>query len=345
MSRTYGKYVIPVLFIVALILAYFVLKPFIIPLLMSAVVAYIFYPVYKWVKKGVKNETLSATLVSLLIIALITLPVLFVINALSRDAYALYLTARDFFLVGDFLETCTLQMCVAARDFLSGNQVQLYIQQGLQTATTFVIQTASNFVVAIPHRIIEVFVTFFATFYLLRDGDKLTAKIKKLVVARKGKKQHIFKRFDEVMYAVLFGALLVAFIQGILGAIGFYLFGVSSPLLWGVVMFFLALIPFVGTGLVWVPAALFLLIEGIAQSDNGGIFRGIGLFVYGVLIISSIDNIIKPKIIGGRARVHPILVLVGTFGGLALMGLPGIVVGPVILAMSVTFLDLYVMGE
>jgi predicted PurR-regulated permease PerM len=120
------------------------------------------------------------------------------------------------------------------------------------------------------------------------------------------------------------------------------IFGVSSPITWGIAMFFLALIPYVGTGLVWGPAAAIMILQGASTSDNYLLWKGIGLAIYGLIIVSSIDNILKPKIIGHHSRVHPVLVLVGIFGGLALMGIPGIVVGPVALAMAVTLLELYV---
>jgi predicted PurR-regulated permease PerM len=338
----YGKYVVPALFIAGLTLSIFILKPFIVSLLASAIIAYIFYPVFLRVQKYVKNKTASAAIVSLLILLLITIPIIVMVNTLTRDAYSLYLSSKSFLASGNILDQCSLQICSSAKEWLGGSQVQAYLHKGLEVATTYLLSNASSFVGTIARRFVEVFITFFAVFYLLRDGEKLTDSIKRIILTRYGKKQHIVKRFNEVMYAVVFGALLIALIQGSLGAIGFALFGISSPITWGVIMFFLALIPSIGTGLIWVPASIILVLTGFITSDMTSIWKGVGLFIYGLLIVGSIDNILKPKIIGDRSRVHPVLVLTGTLGGLALMGIAGIVVGPAVIAMTLTFIELYI---
>ncbi len=337
----YSKYAIPVLIVSALIVSLLIIQPFIIPLITSAIVAYAFYPFYKWTNKNLlKNKTLAAILVALVVFVLITIPILMVANTISREAYIIYLQGKQLLSNELLLEDCTSTICETTRNWLSTTQVRTSIQKALEVGTTYLINSASKFIVGLPRRAVELFITLFATFYLLRDGDKVTEAVKCLIATRKRK--YILDRFNSVMYGVIFGSLLIALVQGIVGAIGFALFGISSPITWGIAMFFLALIPYIGTGLIWGPAALLLIIEGATKAQNSMIWKGIGLALYGLLVIASIDNILKPKIIGHHSRVHPVLVLVGIFGGLALMGVPGIIVGPVVLAMTLTFLELYV---
>ena len=128
----------------------------------------------------------------------------------------------------------------------------------------------------------------------------------------------------------------MALAQGALGTIGFYIFGVKSAIFWGVIMAIFALIPFIGPAIIWVPASLFLIINGIIANSYWEIGMGIGLFVYGVAIISTIDNILRIKLIGGKSEVHPLTGLIGIIGGIELFGLIGIFVGPILLSLLIT---------
>ena len=142
-------------------------------------------------------------------------------------------------------------------------------------------------------------------------------------------------------YAVIYGSIIIAIIQGTLGGIGFAIFGVPSPLLWGVVMIFASLIPYIGSSIIWFPAALMLIFNGYFNSEINPIIKGILLILYGILIVGTADNILKPKIIGDKGGLHPVLVLLGVVGGLSFLGFIGMFVGPIILAMLVVFIKIY----
>ena len=141
--------------------------------------------------------------------------------------------------------------------------------------------------------------------------------------------------------AVIYGSLIIAIIQGMLGGIGFWVVGLPSPLIWAIVMIFAALIPYIGSSIIWFPAALILIFSGYVDSEPILIIKGAGLILYGTFIIGLIDNILKPKIIGDKGGLHPVLVLLGVIGGLNLLGFIGIIIGPIILAMLVTFIKIY----
>jgi len=125
------------------------------------------------------------------------------------------------------------------------------------------------------------------------------------------------------------------------GTLGLYIFGIKSPLVWGIIMVIACMIPFVGAPVVWFPLGVFKVIIGLNSGNNYETIMGIGLLAYGFIIVSSIDNLIRPKIIGDRARIHPTIILLGILGGLAIFGFIGIVVGPLILSLFLTFAEIY----
>jgi predicted PurR-regulated permease PerM len=181
----------------------------------------------------------------------------------------------------------------------------------------------------------------FSMFYLFKDEGHMFVNLRKILPLKDVYKKHLFERFGKVISAIIHGYIVVAIIQGIVGGIGFLIFGVSSPLIWGIVMAFAALVPFIGTGVIWLPPALIKLVNGIANNNTGQIIGGILFILYGIIIISSLDNILRPKIIGNKAKVHPVLILVGVLGGLYMLGFIGIIVGPMILALFSTFIQAY----
>ena len=171
-------------------------------------------------------------------------------------------------------------------------------------------------------------------FYFLKDGKQLFHKIVPYLGTEKVQYTHILTRLKEIINGVVYGYLLVALIQGALGALGFFIFGISSPLLWGLVMAILSLIPFVGTGVVWVPASVFILLDGMFSDSNWLIFKGIALFIYGLVFIASSDNILRPKLMGDKAKIHPAIVMLGIFGGVFVLGPLGVILGPLILSLT-----------
>ena len=154
-------------------------------------------------------------------------------------------------------------------------------------------------------------------------------------------RNQVIKKLNDMSFAVIYGSLIIAILQGILGGIGFLILGLPSPLLWGIAMIFASLIPYIGSSIIWFPTALFLLFDGYLNLDTTLIIKGILLLIYGIFVIGTIDNILKPKIIGSRGGLHPILVLLGVVGGLKFLGFIGIIICTIILAMLVTFIKIY----
>ena len=203
----------------------------------------------------------------------------------------------------------------------------------------------SDLVISLPQATLNLFVVFFTMFYFLRDSDAFIKKISDVLSMGERKYRRITNRLKDITKGVLYGYFLVAFLQGLAGGIGFFIFGISSPIFWGILMALLALIPYLGTGLVWGPAAAILLLDGIFQNSDILIIKGILLFVYGFFIVGMLDNFLKPKIMSNRAKIHPVIILLGVFGGLILFGPVGVLVGPLVLSLTMVFIEVYMMKD
>ena len=354
-SKLYHKIFFIVLFLSILILAFFITKPFLPALLTGAILAYLSYPLYEGLLKYVKRKQIASFIVAIIIFLLLTVPFVLIIGIISNEAYSTYLTFSNERsslnhqnLGANFMNVvCRNEQWLSCRatKFIIGvlpeDNLDYYIKVTIQKITVFIINNVSKFVASLPLIFLNLFVILFVVYYLLIDGNAVVRRIKNIIPLKESHQQHVFKKFHDVTFAVFYGNILIAIVQGILGGIGFFVLGVQSPILWGFVMILFALIPYFGTAIIWLPAALNLLFIGYLQNDSSSTVKGIILLIYGLLVISSIDNILKPKLIGSRAKVHPVWVLLGVLGGLSLFGFIGLILGPVMLALLMTFVDIY----
>ena len=154
---------------------------------------------------------------------------------------------------------------------------------------------------------------------------------------RKKTVKRLVKEFGDITHTVVYAQLFVALIQGIVGAMGFYIFGAPFPIFLGVVVAFCALIPVIGTAIIWAPVSLFLILSGYFSHDYWILWKGVGLFFYGLLIVSTIDNILLAKIVHAKAKVNQIMVIIGVIGGASLFGIIGIFIGPILLPLLLTY--------
>ncbi|MBU0470089.1 MAG: AI-2E family transporter [Nanoarchaeota archaeon] len=323
-----------------LIISFLVIRPFILAIFLGALLAYIFYPLYKYLVKKFRNKTVSALLLCIFIFLIILVPMGFMINLLVKESYVLYLLVKQKLAIG-FFEKCSSDFCHNLKDFLQSDFVSSQLKEITKTVTDLIIRKGSSLLMSLPRLLLNMFVILFTMFYFMKDGELLLKRVEKFFSNHKNKYLHVLNRLKEIIHGVIFGYLLVAIIQGALGALGFFLFGIPSPLFWGLAMALLALIPFLGTGVIWVPASIILLLQGIFQGSNFLIFKGVGLFAYSLLIVSSIDNILRPKLIGGRAKVHTAIIMIGIFGGLVVIGPLGVIIGPLVLALTAELINLY----
>jgi predicted PurR-regulated permease PerM len=180
----------------------------------------------------------------------------------------------------------------------------------------------------------NVVIMFFTMFYFFMDGELLVKRIKYLSPIRDDYEELIFSRFLLISRATVMGTVIIGITQGTLGALALLVFGIKSWLLWGVVMVFLSLIPLVGTWMVLIPA-------GVIQILTGNLWQGIGILVISTVIISNVDNLIRPRLVGREAKLHDLIIFFSSLGGIAAFGVMGFIVGPVIAALFISVLDIY----
>ena len=331
-----------------MLLAFYIAKPFLPALITGALIAYLSYPLYGKTLKHIKNKNFASFIISLFIVLVFTVPFVIVLGAVSREAYSTYTTLSQHNLGTNFLKVvCQNEDWISCRavksmvSFLPESDLDYYLQATIKKITAFIIENFSRFISSVPLILLNFFVVIFVVYYLLKDGEAIGKRIRNILPLKEAHKQHVLNKFHDVTFATFYGNISLAILQGILGAIGFLMLGIPSPVLWGFVMALFALIPYFGTAVIWLPAALNLMFIGYLQNDNSQAVRGIMLIAYGVVVISSIDNILKPKLIGTKADVHPILVLLGVLGGLRLFGFIGLILGPVMLALLMTFIAIY----
>jgi len=205
------------------------------------------------------------------------------------------------------------------------------------SAAKWIADNAASFLASAANAFLSVFIFFIALFYLLVDREKIKEEVQTLSPFRNELDRDIISRMTSTVRNVVFGALIVSCIQGIMAAIGLTIFGVPGALLWGAVTIIASQVPILGVGLILGPAVLYLLLSG-----NPG--SALGLLIWSVMVVGLVDNILSPQLLKGRTNMHTLLILVSILGGLKLFGPIGFIAGPTILAAVMVLLELYKKG-
>lgn len=326
-------------------LAFLLVKPFLKEIISAIIISYLFYPLYLKISAKL-NKTLSALIVCILVIVLITLPLIFILNSVYTESIKIYAEYKQRPLSGEIIQKCTesngivCNTIISVKDIAAMPVFRSIYEENIKKIPTLILSAVSERVVKIPRLIFSIFLILFMTYYFLKDGHKAHQKFLQIIPIKKPHRQILFKSFNDVTYAVIYGHMIVAVIQGAIGMVSFMLLGLPSPILLGTIMTITALIPYLGAAAVWLPSSLILIINGILQQNNALLIKGVILFIIGIFI-STIDNILRPKMIGTKADIHPLIVLIGVLGGLLLFGIVGIIIGPVILAACIKMIELY----
>lgn len=313
------------------LLVLFLIKPLIQIILITGVVAYIFYPAYKSINKRIRNDSLSAIIVILMII--------FTLGSITTFAVLslIYYRGGFYHLAHTLLEEDLLSKNL--QGIIARPELNNYIQEWAKQATSYLIKFISGLVLSIPKLLFAFILMLFLLYYAFKDGKRFVKDVEGFLPLKGVHKRNMVKMIDDTLHAIIYGTIVVAFIQGIFASIGFYALGVKAPVLLGLLTFMASMIPFLGAVVVWAPLGSIMVIW--AYLTNQSLLPGIGVLVYGAFVISLIDNILKPKLIGDRAEIHPVLVMLGIVGGVFMFGFIGLFIGPIILALFKTMLDIY----
>ena len=325
-------------------LAFFwVLWPFYGALFWGAILALMFTPLYlRLLKKMPQKPTVAALVTVSVILVLVILPVAFITALLAQEAAGVVerVQSGELSLSRYFQQIYhALPAWITGLLDRSGLSTIGLIQERLSASLTQGSQFIAAQALSIGQNAFDFLVSFFIMLYLLffflRDGAALSRRIRDAIPLELEIKRSLFSKFTTVIRATVKGNIVVAVLQGALGGLIFWFLGIHAPVLWGALMAFLSLLPAVGAALVWLPVAIYFL-------ATGALWQGAVLIAFGVFVIGLVDNILRPVLVGKDTKMPDYVVLVSTIGGMALFGLNGFVIGPVIAAMFMAAWDLFV---
>ncbi len=319
-----------------------ILMPYFGAIFWGTVLAILFAPFHRKVQARMPNRPVLAALATLSIcLVLVILPLILIAVSLASEGTVLYqkVTSGQIDVrvelgkvfnalpawVHSIMDRFGLDSLASLQERVSSAAVE-----GSRLIATHILNIGMNafdFVVSF-------FVMLYLLFFLLKDGSVLAGRIQRAIPLSAENRRNLFEKFTTVTRATVKGNFLVAAAQGAMGGLAFWALGVQAPVLWAVVMAFLSLLPAVGAAIVWVPVALYFL-------ATGAIWKGLILVAFGVLVIGLLDNVLRPLLVGKDIKMPDYLVLISTIGGMAIFGLNGFVIGPMVAAMFLAMWDIF----
>ncbi len=336
MNRKNSEFYFLLLFLAGvLVVTLFIFKPFLLALILALVFTTVFAPVHKkLLDQTGQNKGLSALLSTILVVIIFVVPLSYLGTQIFRESTSLYHTLgsnNGLANISSSVENLAhnLAKYVPIPDDFSFNAGQ-YLKQGLDWLIQNIGSIFSNAIKIVAGGLLFIV----ALYYLFKDGLKLKNDVMAFSPLENIYDERIFKKLTLTVDSVVKGSLIVAVIQGILTSVGFIIFGVPNPALWGSLTVIAALIPSVGTALILTPAILFLFF-------SGNVLPAVGLLAWGVLAVGLVDNFLGPRLIEKGVHLHPFIILLSVLGGISLFGPIGFLLGPLVISLLSSLLDVY----
>ena len=325
----FDKIMTAIILIVLIVFSFLLLRPILLSILFGLLLAFIFDPLYNWLSKKTKSKNLSALIMLVLLLLMIILPVWFLTPILIEQSFKIFQSTLQI----DFV---TPLKNLFPKFFAS----EQFTTQISSVVSSFTIKTANsitnsftNVLLNLPAISLHILVVLFTFFFALRDRDKLADYIKSLLPFPKDIENKLFRYSSEITKSVIYGAVLIGILQGFVAGAGFFIFSVPNALFLTLLAVVAGVLPAIGTGIIWVPVFIFMLIAG----NNIGAW---GVFAFG-MASSWIDNILRPLFISKMTKIHSGIVLISMIGGAFFFGILGFVIGPLVVAYLLIILELY----
>ena len=319
-----SKYLAMLILFLFVIVLGFMLYPFMIPIFLGVVIAFLCYPMYHWMVRKTKHAYLSVFLSFIVLLFILIIPIFtvggLVVNQIINSDINLDGFERYEELIGDLLGI----------EFFISDVVEDLTQRLIENLQEY----SSVFISATANFLIGLLISSFIFFYTLINKELFLNTFKSIIPFSEKNSNYLIEQSGLAVKALLIGQVLTAIVQGVLGMISFFIVGIQGAFFWGVVMIILSLIPVVGAFLIWLPVGVFLILEG-------EIVKGVFILLWGGLIVSQIDNIIRPKLVNRYFKLHPVLVFLGVFGGLQLFGMVGLILGPLLFALFILYFKIF----
>ncbi len=339
---THGKYFFYICLLLCFVTVFLVWRPFIITILMSMICAAVLYPLYiRIVKLFRGGRTLASLSTCLILIVLVFGPLSLLVVFLAQEATDFYKVMTTKLQQGFSILPTTgpiANVLALIKQYLptvaqSTDSLRSQITELVKMFVSLLMTHSKSWLANISTFILHFFLFLFTVFYFLRDGSDWLEDFSAVIPLPESQIKRILEKFIAVSKSTVVAILTTAIFQGLLAGIGFWIAGVS-PVLWGTATAFASLIPMVGAAIVWLPAGLILL-------AMGKIWAGLFLLIWGIVLISSADNFLRPFLMQGASEVSPVWILFSILGGLDLFGFAGILIGPLLLSMAITLILIY----
>jgi len=311
-------------------------KPFFYPIFWAAIIAVIFRPIYTGFVRWIKSPTASSLLTILIVIIIFFIPLTAVSLVVVNQSKELFTRASS----SDFM--ANIQNVAS---WIKQTPIYPYIYPVLEKwnenvsnlirfVSEFLLNNITDLTKDSLRFIFMFFIMFYTLFFFFKDGPNILKKIMRLSPLGDGYEQMLYEKFTSAARATLKTTLIVGLVQGTLGGILFWIAGVQGAIIWGLIMVILSAIPGFGSAIIWLPTGIIMLLLG-------NVWQGVMILIFGTLVISTIDNIIRPPLIGKDTQMHPLIVLFSTLGGLVVFGISGFVIGPIIASLFLSILSIY----
>ena len=348
----FARYFLVFAIIGVLLLFLWVISPFFNVLIYSGLIAIVFYPLHRLILKGLKgHKSISAFISTILVLIICLAPLTLFMVFIAQEAMDTYDVIeekiemmeieeingiRDVPWLGGTLDYWSHKY--GFKEFIEEADIDVFalVQSAGESVSSFVFNQSASIAKSLGDTAVSIFILLLTVFFFFRDGADVTAFMKKMSPLPLKHENEIEKKLKGTTYAIVVGNFGTALLQGLAGAIGFWIAGVEHVILWGTVMAFASLIPYIGASIIWAPmAAIFLL--------QGNIVWGVFLVLWGLVIVSAVDNVARPYLIGSTSKMHPLATFLVVLGGIYVFGLKGIIFGPLILSLTVTIIHIYEM--
>jgi predicted PurR-regulated permease PerM len=317
---------------VTVYLVYRLLRPFLPALAWALALSIIALPVQRWMSRRIHHRGAAAGLTVGLVALLILGPALFVAQQVTSQAVAAMSWIQEKEKIAEW------RQALAENERLAG--LATWFEENVDLATEMknamgaVSQSMTSWLAGTVWLAMQLLIMLLTLFFFLRDNESAVGAVRHLVPLSNREANKVFSTVSDTIHATIFGTVTVAMVQGFMGALIFFFMGIPGALLWGVVMGLLSIIPYLGAFVIWGPVAVVLALQG-------DWWRAIGLTVYGMTAIGLIDNLLYPLLVGRRMRLHTLVAFFAIVGGVATFGMSGIVLGPVIVAVSLALVDIW----
>jgi predicted PurR-regulated permease PerM len=316
----------------AVYLCYRLAEPFFPALAGTLALAVLFAPLHRWIESKLGRPNLSAAISILVIAIAVVVPATFVADRLVGEATRVAETMKATVESGEWRRAFEARPRIAP----VGRWIDQYLNLPgmLQTVASWLTDIASTLVRGSILQLIGVVLTFYMLFYFLRDRGAALESIRSHSPLAAADMNRLFGEILDTVRATVYGTFAVAAVQGVLGGLMFWWLGLPGPLLWGIVMGLLAVVPVLGAFVIWIPAAIFLALEG----SEG---KALLLAIWGTVVVGGIDNLLYPMLVGSRLKMHSVVALISIVGGLIVLGPSGLILGPVTFTATRVLLEIW----